>query len=217
MSNMKMATYMLKITLKNTDERTGRYLEILQTECSRETEFINDLLDLQQMKSSSLPLLLCETISLQELLPGIAAPFQLRTKQRQQVLRLNMAPDLPTLVTNRPSLERVFTELLNNARKYTPAGGEIILSVERNFSPALTSADTTSVSVFTVSNCVEIPATELGRVFEKFYRVPQADRWQQEGTGLGLALVKKLVEQLQGTICVDNSNGWTTFTVTLPD
>ncbi len=128
-----------------------------------------------------------------------------------------MAPDLPTLVTNRPSLERVFTELLNNARKYTSAGGEIILSVERNFSPALTSADTTSVSVFTVSNCVEIPATELGRVFEKFYRVPQAERWQQGGTGLGLALVKKLVEQLQGTICVDNSNGWTTFTVTLPD
>ncbi len=82
MSNMKMVTHMLKITLNNTDERTGRYLEILQTECARETEFINDLLDLQQMESSPLPLLLCETIYLQELLPGIAAPFQLRTKQR---------------------------------------------------------------------------------------------------------------------------------------
>lgn len=216
MSNIKMATHMLKITLNNTDERAGRYLEILQTECARETELINDLLDLQQMESSSLPLLLCETIYLQELLPGIAAPFQLRTKQRQQVLRLNLAPDLPALVTNRSSLERVFTELLNNACKYTPADGEIVLSVKLNFSPVTTSADTTPVFIFTISNCAEIPTTELARVFDKFYRIPQADRWRQGGTGLGLALVKKLVEQLQGTICVDSSNGWTTFTVSLP-
>ncbi len=215
MANIKMATHMLKITLNSTDERAGRYLEILQTECVRETELINDLLDLQQMESSSLPLLLDETIYLQELLPSIAAPFHLRTKQRQQVLRLNLATDLPALVTNRPSLERVFIELLNNACKYTPAGGEIVLS-GRKFSSALTSADTTPVSIFTVSNCVEIPATELGRIFDKFYRVPQADRWQQGGTGLGLALVKKLVEQLHGTICVDSFNGWTTFTVSLP-
>lgn len=182
---------------------------------ARETELINDLLDLQQMESSSLPLLLGETISFQELLPGIVAPFQLRSSQRQQVLQINLAPDLPALVTNRPSLERVFTELLNNACKYTPAGGEIVLSVEPNFSPALT-LDTTPVSIFTVSNSVEIPATELARIFDKFYRIPQADRWQQGGTGLGLALVKKLVEQLQGTICVDSSSGWTIFTVSLP-
>lgn len=216
MANIKMATHMLKITLNNTDERAGRYLEILQTECARETELINDLLDLQQMESSSVPLSLDETIYLQELLPTITAPFHLRTKQHGQVLQINLAPDLPALVTNRTSLERVFTELLNNACKYTPAGGEIVLSVERNFSPAFTSADTTLGYIFTISNCVEIPAPELARIFEKFYRIPQADRWQQGGTGLGLALVKKLVEQLQGTISVNSSNGWTTFTVALP-
>lgn len=150
------------------------------------------------------------------LLSSIIAPFQLRTKQRQQVLRINLAPDLPALVTNRPSLERVITELLNNACKYTPADGEIILSVKLNFSPATNSADTTPAFIFTISNCAEIPNTELARIFEKFYRTPQADRWQQGGTGLGLALVKKLVEQLQGTIYVESSNGWTTFTVSLP-
>ncbi len=216
MSNIKMATHMLKIALNNTDERTGRYLEILQNECVRETELINDLLDLQQMEVSSVPLSLGETIYLQELLPGISAPFQLRTKQRQQVLKINLAPDLPALVSCRASLSRIFTELLNNACKYTPAGGEIVLSVEPNFSPAFTLPDTTLGYIFTISNCAEIPATELARIFEKFYRVPQADRWQQGGTGLGLALVKKLVRQMQGTISVDSSSGWTTFTVTLP-
>ncbi len=155
-------------------------------------------------------------IFLQELLPSIAAPFQLRTRQHQQVLQINLATDLPVLVTNRASLERVFNELLNNACKYTPVGGEIVLSVESNFSPALTSAGTTPISIFTISNSSEIPATELGRIFDKFYRVFQADRWQQGGTGLGLALVKKLIEQLQGTISVDSSSGWTTFTIVLP-
>jgi signal transduction histidine kinase len=56
----------------------------------------------------------------------------------------------------------------------------------------------------------------LPRIFEKFYRVPNADPWKQGGTGLGLALVQKLVEQLQGKIEVESSNGWTNFTVTFP-
>ncbi len=52
---------------------------------------------------------------------------------------------------------------------------------------------------------------------QKFYRVPKADRWKRGGTGLGLALVQKLIEHLQGTIQVESSEGWTTFTVQLPN
>ncbi len=69
----------------------------------------------------------------------------------------------------------------------------------------------------TISNSAEIPAAELPRIFEKFYRVPKADPWKQGGTGLGLALVQKLVSRLQGTIEVESSRGWTTFTVELPN
>ncbi|MEH2308550.1 ATP-binding protein [Nostoc sp.] len=53
-------------------------------------------------------------------------------------------------------------------------------------------------------------------MFEPFYRIPQSDRWQHGGTGLGLALVKKLVEYLQGKIEVTSSHGWAMFTVQLP-
>ncbi|HEY9706349.1 MAG TPA: HAMP domain-containing sensor histidine kinase, partial [Allocoleopsis sp.] len=56
----------------------------------------------------------------------------------------------------------------------------------------------------------------LPRVFDKFYRVPHSDRFKRGGTGLGLALVKKLVEELGGNIQVESSNGWTTFTVKIP-
>lgn len=68
-----------------------------------------------------------------------------------------------------------------------------------------------------VSNSgVEIPQEEHHRIFDKFYRIPSSDPWKHGGTGLGLALVKGLVERLQGTITVESAEGQTTFTIELP-
>ena len=207
MSNIKMAIQMLKIS--PSAERSQHYLEILQNECAREIQLINDLLDLQRLETASYSSLLVEAINLQDWLPIIIEPFLERTQQRQQTLQINLPPDLPTLFSDRASLERILAELLNNACKYTPFGGEILLSICDKCVSAAT--------IFTISNSVEIAEVELPRIFDKFYRVSQSDRWKQGGTGLGLALVQKLVEQLQGTILVESSRGWTTFTVELPN
>ncbi len=207
MSNIKMAIQMLKIS--HSAERSQHYLEILQNECAREIQLINDLLDLQRLETASYSSLLVEAINLQDLLPIIIQPFLDRTQQCQQTLQINLPPDLPTLISDRPSLERILAELLNNACKYTPFGGEIVLSI--------CDKSVTSATIFTISNSVEIAEVELPRIFDKFYRVSQSDRWKQGGTGLGLALVQKLVEQLQGTILVESSRGWTTFTIELPN
>lgn len=206
LSNMKMALSMLKLT-RGSEERNQRYLEILTNECNRETDLVNDLLDLQRLETESYPLLLSEAVSLQDFLPSTIGPFQVRIGQRQQLLQIHIPPDLPRLVTDRTSLERILVELLNNACKYTPAGGEIILSVD--YSSAQ------STMRFCLSNTAEISAAHLLRIFEKFYRIPNADPWRQGGTGLGLALVQKLVKLLQGTITVESSEGWTTFTLEL--
>jgi signal transduction histidine kinase len=74
-----------------------------------------------------------------------------------------------------------------------------------------------SLLQFSITNTgTEIPEEELPRIFEKFYRIPNADPWRRGGTGLGLALVKKLVESLGGTIQVSSGSGQTCFTVYLP-
>lgn len=74
-----------------------------------------------------------------------------------------------------------------------------------------------STFLLSVTNSgVEIPDDELPRIFEKFYRVVSTDRWQQGGTGLGLALVKKLVEHLGGTIEARSIQRQTTFKIKLP-
>ena len=221
LSNMKMAIEMLKIA--PAAPARERYLKILQDECVREIELINTLLDLQQPESATSYSISHEVVSLQDWLPSIVEPFRLRTQERQQLLRVNLPPFLPLIVSDTISLGRILAELLNNACKYTPANGEIVLSVYKDGSEecrvpsgdkgqwAVESSDTS----FSISNSVEIPATELPRIFEKFYRVPSADPWKQGGTGLGLALVQKLVKKIGGTIQVESSRGWTTFTVHL--
>lgn len=222
-SNMKMAIHMLKIAPSG--EARERYLQLLQSECEREAELINTLLDLQQLEAASYSISL-EPVSLQDWLPSTIEPFRLRTQQRQQRLSLSLpSVQLEPLLSDRAGLGRVLTELLNNACKYTSSGGEIVLMVRQDSDPlagvedptAAQSLDQTLVTSFIVSNQAEIPSEELPRIFEKLYRIPKADPWKQGGTGLGLALVQKLVQQMQGTIKVESSGGWTTFTVQLPN
>jgi len=215
-SNIKMAIQMLKASPNAV--RSQRYLEILQAECAREIDLINNLLDLQRLEATSYPIFHTEAIFLQDWLPAIVEPFRSRIQECQQSLRINLRPDLPPLISDRASLERMFTELLNNACKYTAAAGEIVISIEQKSSSEGSTGGKHSpilTTIFTISNSAEIPALDLPRIFEKFYRVPKADRWKQGGTGLGLALVQKLVEHLRGTIHVVSEEGWTTFTVQL--
>ncbi|MDZ7958599.1 MAG: response regulator [Aulosira sp. DedQUE10] len=209
LSNMKGIIQLLQIS--PVSEEFQRYLEIMKAECDREMDLINDLLDLQRLETSSYFPIAPNALVLEQWLPLLSEPFKVRVQEHQQTLQLNLPSNQPILVSDRSSLERILIELLNNACKYTPAGGEIIVSVSHN------SSKTRPATIITLSNSAEIPAAELPRIFEKFYRIPDADLWNQGGTGLGLAIVQKLVEQLQGTIQVESGDGRTTFILTLTD
>jgi signal transduction histidine kinase len=208
MANMAMAIQMLQLETK--PERRSQYLRILSDECNRETALINDLLDLQRLEAGADTLEL-QTVVLEEWLPHIINAFQERTRIRQQTLHFDLAPDLSSLTTDPFKLERIVTELITNACKYTPNEGAITVIVRAKAS--------TSIARLELSVCntgSEILATELTRIFEKFYRIPKSDRWKQGGTGLGLALVQELVKQLGGEIRVESAAMQTIFTIELP-
>jgi PAS domain S-box-containing protein len=228
-TNMKMAIFMLQKV--NDKERHDRYMEILQAECIREAELINDLLDLQRLASGTKVLEL-ETIHLQEWLAKVIEPFQERTQNRQQTLNLYLPPHLPNFTSDPSCLSRILAELLNNACKYTPPGETISLSVqvsettelplsrEKILSTGASACSLLPPSPISLKICVcnsgvEIPAHEQPRIFDKFYRVAGSDRWKQGGTGLGLALVQKLTEHLGGTIQVKSANNQTCFILEL--
>ncbi|MEH2255836.1 hybrid sensor histidine kinase/response regulator [Nostoc sp.] len=236
LSNIKMAISVLENILDrqgilnsnalSPSESVGRYLTILRDQCEQELELVDNLLHLRMIDADVYPLELT-SIKLQKWLPQIAESFQERAQARQQSFQVSVFPDLPPLVSDLASLTEIVSELLNNACKYTPPDGQIVLNTQViDIIKSLTNEDAKSdvlhnfqVPYFqiTISNSgVIIPKKEQSRVFEPFYRIPESDRWQQSGTGLGLTLVKKLVEYLQGTIEVTSSQGWTTFTVQLP-
>ncbi|WP_218080207.1 PAS domain-containing sensor histidine kinase [Anthocerotibacter panamensis] len=204
MTNMKVAIQLLKLAA---DTQGSVYLNILEAECNRETELINDLLDLQRLEAGTKPLT-PESIILTEWLPGLLKPFYNRVREHQQSLHLDIGSGLEPLISDRNSLERILVELVNNACKYTPPAGHIQVWV---------AAGTGASLKFSISNTgTGIAPEELPRIFEKFYRIPERDPWRQGGTGLGLALVHRLVEQMQGTILVRSEEGCTVFTVTVP-
>ncbi|MBM0744517.1 GAF domain-containing protein (plasmid) [Phormidium sp. CLA17] len=210
MSNIKMATQMLEISLEplgvldDAANAINHYFKILREEGKRELTLINDLLDLARLDADTEPLTLT-TINLQIYLPHLADSFSERTQQQQQHLTLHLPTNFPPFTTDLPYLERILTELLHNACKYTPTGGTITVSARA----------TPAALELRVSNTgVEIPATEYERIFDKFYRIPNHDPWKHGGTGLGLALVKQLTARLGGQIHVESGGGQTTFVLT---
>lgn len=212
MTTMRMAIQMLEIMLKSAAmvspelDTANRYIQILKDECQRETNLINDLLDMARLEAGAAPLNVT-TINLPLWLPIIIDPFIERTRSQQQQLMLEIASDIADLNTDPSYLERVLSELLHNACKYTPIGERILLTVDKNES---------RFKINIKNFGVEIPASEYNLIFDKFYRINNSDLRRQGGTGLGLTLVKKQVERLHGTIEVSSDSGWTMFTVQVP-
>ena len=229
MSSIKMATKMLEITLQRTgildaaDSTAARYLQILRSECNRETSLINDLLDLARLDAGT-DLLNLTRVDLPAWIAEIAAAFETRTREQQQTLETHLPPNLPALITDQSYLERILTELLHNACKYTPSGETIAITValeggEDGKTPLLPSSSSLASLALNlqVSNSgVSIPASERDRIFDKFYRIPNNDPWKHGGTGLGLALVKKLTECLGATIRVESAQRQVTFILSFP-
>ncbi|MGB3789015.1 MAG: ATP-binding protein [Phormidesmis sp.] len=219
-TSMRVALQMLGITLKQEygiDEeelkkpqiekgRLARYYSILNEECEREISLINDLLDLQRLDVGNHPMMM-QPINISAWLPGLVNGFMPRAASRDQELILTIHDSLPQLVSDLASLERVMTELINNACKYTPPKHAILVEV---------AGKPHSMEINVTNTGVEIAEEERDRIFDKFYRVPSADPWKQGGTGLGLALTQKLIEHLEGTIAVESAENRTVFTVELP-
>ena len=146
-------------------------------------------------------------MNLTEWLPSLMRTFS--TRLEQESLKLTLAiPQEPLLFEcDVAQLERVITELVNNAIKYTPAKKTVKITVKTS---------DTEVVIAVANTGVQIPPNHQPYIFEKFYRIPEMDKQQYGGSGLGLALTKQLVINLGGTISLKSTKQKTTFTVKLP-
>ncbi|UBF29787.1 HAMP domain-containing histidine kinase (plasmid) [Kovacikia minuta CCNUW1] len=215
-TKIKMATQMLKLLVQKDEgsekAKVDHYLLILEQECDREINLLNNFLDLQQLDAGNYSVN-PTPVHLQEAMPQMIQPFLQDIANQQQTLQLDIAANLSVLIVDQISLERILAELLTNACKFTPIGGTIAVRLSWN----LTSTQSLKIFQLKVTNSgVDIPVSEWDRIFDRFYRVADGDRWKHGGTGLGLTLVKKLAEHLGGAIWVESGSGQTCFTVEIP-
>ncbi|MGP1385750.1 MAG: response regulator [Thainema sp.] len=222
LSSIKLAICMLETVLKQQgacsldqlpdSEAITRYLNVLREQCDQELKLVNDLLDMRSLDAEAYPLD-PTVIRLQDWLPHVVETFQVRARAQQQTLTVDVAADLPPIVTDVPSLTRIVSELLNNACKYTPPEHQIQVIAQ------LTEAELpagAAVQIIMRNSGASIANDQLSSIFDPFYRIPENDPWKHGGTGLGLALVKKFVQYLSGAIAVRSNADWVTFTVNLP-
>ena len=193
-----------------------KYLDILEKQCTQEIDLINDLLTLQQLESKQAPIHL-QKIDLNAFINNLVAPFEHKWADKG----LKLAVDLPErslmLKTDPDSLNRIFLELLTNAGKYSDPDTTVSLKVDRSCD-----SQTDRIVLTLVNLGAGISEDDLPSIFEKFRRGQGVTQKAVQGTGLGLALVKSLVQHLNGNIDVSsqsqqrNSTHETCFTLTLP-
>jgi PAS domain S-box-containing protein len=184
--------------------------EILER-CSQKVnalaEMATELLDLSKIESG-LDHAERERLDLSALLRQQVAFHQEQAAQKRVVLAADEVEADLAVVANPHHLREVFANLLSNAIKYTPAGGRVTLTACRRRGRALVRVSDTGFG---------IPVEEQARVFQRFYRVKNEQTRSIIGTGLGLALVKSIVDAHQGVVGLESEVGrGSTFTVDLP-
>lgn len=215
LASMRMAICMLRQPGLPV-ERQIRYLDILEQQCNLEINLINDLLTLQELESQKSQLQ-PQKVDIREMIKKLEQSFT----EKWSIKGLSMEVHLPkrslVLDTDADSVSRIIQELLTNAGKYSEPDTKVVLRASYQVNQKVPQV------ILSLSNIgSSISPAEQDYIFEKFRRGEGVMQKGIQGTGLGLALVKCLVQHLNGTITVssspiDNSQSWLTcFTLTLP-
>jgi len=181
-------------------DRTAQVIGIAQRSSERMLSLIDELLDISQLERGQFPLNL-ELTSVNSLLGEISMRYLAAASANDIALRSEVENDLPVVFVDRSLMGRVLSNLVDNALKFTPDGGEVTVRAE---SGGVARPDQVVVSV--VDTGPGIPLESRGRLFEKFQQVPNI-RGRRRGTGLGLPFCALVVEAHGGHIWVESEVG----------
>jgi two-component system, OmpR family, sensor histidine kinase KdpD len=196
------ASSLLDPTVDWSPGQRREFLETIDQEVDRLTRLVHNLLDMSRIEAGALDPRLVETT-----LPDVTGPavWLARTKTSQPI-DVDVPDDLPTVLVDPVRLDQVLTNLLDNARRY--ADGQAVTVQGR--------AVAGRVELRVADHGPGIPEAERERVFDQFYRLRRNGRAPPDGTGMGLAISKGIVEALGGSIRVEPTpGGGATFVVTL--
>ena len=174
-----------------------RFLDIIKSHTERLNNLINDLLELSKIESKEIRLEF-QPVNLRELLDAVLSNLEESLKQKGHRMKIDFPAQIPPIKADPEKIEQVFTNLLDNAIKFTPNNGEIcIKAIDKGKDIQIEVSDTG----------IGIPREHLPRLFERFYRVDKARSRELGGTGLGLSIVKHIIQAHGGKVGVESEVG----------
>ena len=195
------------ISEKTKEQDTKKGIGIIKRNATRLYGLVNQLLDLSKLESGKMRL----EASRQDIIPlvkGIFLSFTSFAERKKITLKFNTIEENLKVYIDRDKVEKIINNLLSNAFKFTPEGGRIDFSVKKLVN---------DLEIKITDNGIGIPEERIDKIFDRFYQVDSSHTRQGEGTGIGLALTKELVELHKGKIYVQSIEGeGTTVMVQLP-
>ena len=185
------------------------FAEIILSEAQRMQRLVQDLLQLAKIDSAEYRQRIVPTpLAVQPVVDAVVRDLAPAWRRKRLSLQVNQPSEPLHVLATADWFKQILVNLVDNAIKYTPEGGKIVLAISLQADRAC----------FTVKDSgIGIPPEDLPRIFERFYRIDKARSRSIGGTGLGLAIVKNILDTLGGTIEVASTpDAGTAFTFTLP-
>lgn len=196
----------LLLTRKLSEDRKKEYVSIMNSEARRLTDLINDFLDIQRMENGK-QVYNMQYNSLDQIISEAARLFQ-NVGDKHSIVYNKKMRCLPLIYCDKDKMLQVMSNILSNAIKYSPDGGDVIIDLAQKDG---------KVKVSITDHGLGIPEGVKDKLFTKFYRVDNDDRRKIGGTGLGLAICKEIIRAHRGEIGVESTYGQgSTFYFILP-
>ena len=207
LSLIRLYAETLEMGRLKTPEKCHEYYSIIRKESERLTALINNILDFSRIEAGRKEYDFRET-DLRELVHNTLESYRYQIEQNGFAFEERISEDVPPLRVDREAMARSLLNLVNNALKY---------SQDRKFIGVNLFRDNGAVKLEVVDHGIGIPVHEQGKIFEKFYRVGDPLVHNTKGSGLGLSLVRHIVQAHGGQVLVDSAPGrGSKFTITLP-
>ncbi len=211
---------------KNESTNPAKDASIITRNSKRLLQLVNQLLDLSKLEAGKLKLEASKG-NIVSFVKGIVLSFESLSESKDITLKISADKEFIELYFDKEKMIKILTNLLSNSFKFTPEGGKIIVSIsEKNYAGK---AGTLEIKIRDTG--IGIAPEEMPKLFDRFYQVDSSQTREFEGTGIGLALTKELVELHQGNISVESEKGsadkdgkglpagqagWTEFTLEFP-
>jgi signal transduction histidine kinase len=180
---------------------------VIRRNLTRMSSLISDLSDINHIESGRMKFDL-KSFDLREVMADVADSLRERISNREQTLHIEIEDELPPVYADPSRMAQVISNLMSNANKYTPEGGEIVVRAWPNGRSAYVSIQ---------DNGLGISEEDQQKLFTQFFRAEDSKVREQAGWGLGLSIVRRMVEAQDGEISFESKLGeGSTFTFTIP-